>query len=169
MWSEELKRLMKSLICESMSKWLIHCMRICQISHISSFHWKIMNQLSIPQLRKCLMSQVTFKTFGRDHLNIWNFSGLTLNFFSTLDMCSGYYQIEIDEEDRRKTALITKYGSSHCKQMPFGLCIVPATFWHAMTFVFRVLIWKQVLASLIIIIILRTSFENCMNNVTTVF
>ena len=31
-------------------------------------------------------------------------------YFSTLDMASGYWQFEIAEQDRHKTAFITKYG-----------------------------------------------------------
>ena len=31
-------------------------------------------------------------------------------YFTTLDMASGYYQLEVAEEDRDKTAFITKYG-----------------------------------------------------------
>jgi hypothetical protein len=30
--------------------------------------------------------------------------------FSTLDLASGYYQIELEPDDRRKTAFITRYG-----------------------------------------------------------
>jgi hypothetical protein len=33
-----------------------------------------------------------------------------MQFASTLDMASGYWQIEIDEADRHKTAFITKFG-----------------------------------------------------------
>ena len=29
---------------------------------------------------------------------------------TTLDMASGYYQLEVAEEDRDKTAFVTKYG-----------------------------------------------------------
>ncbi|VDI43016.1 Hypothetical predicted protein [Mytilus galloprovincialis] len=31
-------------------------------------------------------------------------------YMSTLDMAAGYWQIEIDEKDRHKTAFVTKYG-----------------------------------------------------------
>ena len=30
--------------------------------------------------------------------------------FSTLDLASGYYQIELEQDDRRKTAFTTRYG-----------------------------------------------------------
>ena len=47
-------------------------------------------------------------------------------YFSTLDMASGYWQIEIDEKDRHKTAFITKFGLFGHKRMAFGLCNAPA-------------------------------------------
>ena len=49
-------------------------------------------------------------------------------FFSTLDMISGYYQVDIEEEDRPKTAFITKYGLFEHRRMQFGLCNAPANF-----------------------------------------
>ena len=80
-------------------------------------------------------------------------------FFSTLDMSSGYYQIEIAEEDRAKTAFLTKYGLFEHSRMPFGLCNAPATFQRAMSLVLRGLTWNEVLAYLDDIILVGRSFR----------
>jgi len=64
--------------------------------------------------------------------------------FSTLDMASGYYQIEFDEESRQKTAFITRYGLFEHTRMGFGLCNAPATSQRAMQLVLRGLTWTQV-------------------------
>ena len=42
-------------------------------------------------------------------------------YFTTLDMASGCYQLEVAEEDRDKTAFVTKYGLFSIRIMPFGL------------------------------------------------
>ncbi|CAG8701959.1 27638_t:CDS:2 [Dentiscutata erythropus] len=48
--------------------------------------------------------------------------------FSTFDLASGYWQVEIKPEDRKKTAFITKYRLFEFNVMPFGLTNAPAIF-----------------------------------------
>ena len=49
-------------------------------------------------------------------------------FFSTLDLASGYWQVEIDAESQPKTTFTTHSGHYKFQVMPFGLCKAPSTF-----------------------------------------
>ena len=66
-------------------------------------------------------------------------------YFSTLDLQSGYWQIEVDSKDREKTAFITKYGLFEYNKMPFGVCNGPSTFQRCMELVLKGLQWETLL------------------------
>ncbi len=48
--------------------------------------------------------------------------------FTGIDLASGYWQVEIKEEDKEKTAFICSKGLFEFNCMPFGLANAPATF-----------------------------------------
>lgn len=50
------------------------------------------------------------------------------NYFSTLDLSQGFHQVQINENDREKTAFSTSYGHYQFKRCPFGLKTMPGFF-----------------------------------------
>ena len=75
-------------------------------------------------------------------------------------MASGYYQLEVADEDRDKTAFVTKYGLFSFSRMPFGLCNAPATFSRSISLVQMGLSWKSVTASLDDVVVRGRDFDS---------
>lgn len=89
--------------------------------------------------------------------------------FSTLDLASGYWQVMMDPKDREKTAFITKYGIYEFNVMPFGLCNAPATFQRLMDRIYKGLIWKSVVVYLDDTNIFSRTFDEHLKHLRIVF
>jgi hypothetical protein len=79
--------------------------------------------------------------------------------FSIIDLRSGYHQIEVNPEDRQKTAFITQDGLFEWKVMPFGLTNAPATFQRTMDTVLAGLKYNSCLVYLDDILVFSRTME----------
>ena len=89
-------------------------------------------------------------------------------YFSTLDLASGYWQVELDDEAKAKTAIVTHKGLYQFKVLPFGLSNAPATFERLMELVMRGLQWEKCLIYLDDIICFGSDFDSALENLTSV-
>ena len=91
-------------------------------------------------------------------------------YFTKLDLRSGYWQVEIEEEDKPKTAFqVGTLGFYEFHRMPFGLCNAPATFQRLMEMCMGDMNLRDCLVYLDDIIIFSSSFEEHIDRLTAVF
>lgn len=90
-------------------------------------------------------------------------------FFSTLDLTSGYWQVEVVEQDKHKTAFSTPMSLFEANRMPFGLQNAPSTFQRLMTCCFGDLNFTQLLIYLDDLIIFSKTFDEHLNRLQLVF
>ena len=91
-------------------------------------------------------------------------------YFSKLDLRSGYWQVELKEEDKHKTAFtVGPLGFFECNRMPFGLTNAPATFQRLMESCMGELHLKECLIFLDDILIFSRTFEEHLSRLEGVF
>jgi hypothetical protein len=89
--------------------------------------------------------------------------------FSSLDLASGYWQVEMREEDKPKTAFISRNGTYEFNVMPFGLCNAPGTFQRCMDTVLGNIIWKHALVYLDDVTAFSQTFEEHLRHLEGIF
>lgn len=86
------------------------------------------------------------------------------NYFSSLDLTSGFYQVEVAPEDVKKTAFNVEHGHFEFTKMPMGLKNAPATFQRVMDHVLREFIGKICVIYLDDILVFSTSLQEHAEN-----
>ncbi len=90
--------------------------------------------------------------------------------FSVLDLKSGYYQVELEQEDRGKTAFtVPGLGLWQFVRMPFGLTNAPATFQRLMESCMADLYLTYCLLYLDDIIVFSRTFDEHLDRLDAVF
>lgn len=120
-------------------------------------------------LRWCLDYRDLNYVTRKDCFGIPNISECTdflsdLKYLSSVDMVAGYWQIEIEEKDRHKTAFSTKYGLFEHTRMAFGLCNAPSSFQRVMSMVLKGMLWHEILAYLDDVVIKGKDFMDHVIN-----
>ena len=91
-------------------------------------------------------------------------------YFTKLDLKTGYWQVELKEEDKAKTAFhVGNFGFYECNRMPFGLCNAPATFQRLMERAMGDINLRDCLIYLDDIIIFSDTFDNHLERLEAVF
>lgn len=90
-------------------------------------------------------------------------------YFSTLDLASGFWQVEMDQNDIHKTAFTVEHGHFEFLRMPMGLKNAPSTFQRVMDNLLRGLQNEVCLVYLDDIIVFSTSLQEHIINLEKVF
>lgn len=89
-------------------------------------------------------------------------------FFSTLDLMAGYWQVGMEPTSKEKTSFVTSTGCYQFNVMPFGLKNVPSTFQRLMNTILSDLIPRRCLAYIDDILVLGQTFEEHVANLQAV-
>ena len=134
----------------------------------------LVNKKDDTKTRFCVDYRKLNKNTIKDSFHIPNIEEILDNlggakYFSTLDLKSGFFRVEVDENSRKYTAFVCKNGLYQFKRMPFGLTNNPSTFSRIMQHVLQGLNWKICINYLDDIIIFSKTLEEHLQNLQIVF
>ena len=86
-----------------------------------------------------------------------------------MDLCSDYWQVDMDPKDKEKTAFTTRMGLHQFNTMPFGLINAPATFERLMETALRGLQWEECLVYNDDVICFGQSVDMCLERLSRIF
>ena len=89
-------------------------------------------------------------------------------YFCTLDLASGYWQVEMNDEARDKSAFSTTSGLYAWNVLPFGLCNAPSTFERLMESVLAGLRWETLLVYLDDVIVFGNTIAESVSRLEAV-
>lgn len=98
-----------------------------------------------------------------------SFSDKTPQYFTSIDLSSGFFQMPIDSDSARLTAFNTCYGTYKFQRLPMGLSSAPSTFQLLMDKVLRGLTFKSCLCYLDDILIASSTFSQHLEDLEEVF
>ena len=89
--------------------------------------------------------------------------------FTTLDLLSGYWQVQVHPRDQEKTAFVTPDGLYEFTRLPFGMCNAPATFQRLMNKVLGRMRWEMAMVYLDDVVIFSRNFTEHLRHLEAVF
>ena len=90
-------------------------------------------------------------------------------YFSCVDLKSGFHQVPLSDESKHKSSFITQSGIYQFTRMPFGLMNSPITFQAMMSHVLRGLNWKFLLVYVDDILVFSRTFEEHLSHLSQDF
>jgi hypothetical protein len=87
------------------------------------------------------------------------------SYFTSIDMVSGYHQVEVADEDKEKTAFVSPYGLFQYCRMPYGLPGAPATFQSVVEDMVQVLETEDIMAYLDDVICFHATFDKHLEGI----
>lgn len=91
------------------------------------------------------------------------------NYFSTMDLTSGFYNLPMREQDKKYTAFVTPMGLHEYNRMPQGLCNSPASFMRMMLSIFGDMNFSSLLCYLDDLLVFASTEEEALNRLEIVF